>query len=228
VDGEESLRTEVCAGRAGRRQYVREQLGRRSARLSDRHHAAQPEWYRAVERRAARHVSAEFALSLTINPPVFVASMPPAPNGMVAVWYQLAGSTSGQVVGGALPAGLSLAADGTISGTPTTVGTFTFTVRAADSGWSSNVATASLSIVVASGEVVLYTADASRVSGAWSLVAGATAAGGKTHVEPRCRCREVDHAAGIAFQLLRADVPGRRRRCVSPVDARQGSQQLLG
>jgi len=224
---------------------------------------------------------AQAALSLTINPPVFVASMPPAPNGMVAVWYQLAGSTSGQVgavawsivsgalpagitlnsssgvlagtpstagvysatvqacdtwnpsrnvnmpvaivvapssiavattvlpgatqnrsyratllanggtgiatwtvVGGALPAGLSLAADGTLSGTPTTVGTFTFTVRAADSGWSSNVATASLSIVVASGEVVLYTAEASRVSGAWSLVADATAAGGKRMSNP--------------------------------------------
>jgi len=224
---------------------------------------------------------AQATLSLTINPPVFVASMPPAPNGKVAVWYQLAGSTSGQVgavawsiVGGSLPAGvtlnassgvlagtpttsgvysatvqacdtwnssrvvnlpvaivvapssiavtttalpgatqgrlyrvgllanggtgvtawslasgslpvgLTLSVDGTISGTPSAAGTSTFTVRATDSAWSGNVATASLSIVVSSGEVVLYAADALRAAGAWSLVADATAAGGKRMSNP--------------------------------------------
>jgi hypothetical protein len=36
------------------------------------------------------------------------------------------------VTGGALPPGLTLAASGLLSGTPTTAGTFTFTVRGTD------------------------------------------------------------------------------------------------
>lgn len=43
------------------------------------------------------------------------------------------GTISHQVTGGALPAGLSLAANGAITGTPTASGTFNFTVTATDS-----------------------------------------------------------------------------------------------
>lgn len=49
---------------------------------------------------------------------------------------------------GNLPAGLSLASTGVISGTPTTIGTFNFTVQVTDSEATPMTATANLSIVV--------------------------------------------------------------------------------
>jgi hypothetical protein len=82
-------------------------------------------------------------------------------------------------VSGELPTGLTLGANGVISGTPAKAGTFTFTVEAVDAGWPGNAAvTRTLSITVRSREVVLYTADATRIAGTWSLVADTTAAGG--------------------------------------------------
>jgi len=51
---------------------------------------------------------------------------------------------------GALPPGLTLASSGTISGTPTTSGQFTFTVRAADASDTTNAASKSLGINVPS------------------------------------------------------------------------------
>ena len=94
------------------------------------------------------------------------------------------GLTTWTVAAGALPAGLTLGSDGTISGTPSTVCTSTFSVRATDAGWPSNTATAALTMMVSSGEVVLYATDAARIAGAWSLVADTTAAGGKRIANP--------------------------------------------
>jgi hypothetical protein len=54
---------------------------------------------------------------------------------------------------GAMPAGLTLAPSGTISGTPTTSGQFTFTVRAVDAIDAANSATQSLGINVSTGTV---------------------------------------------------------------------------
>jgi hypothetical protein len=53
------------------------------------------------------------------------------------------------VVAGALPAGLSIGPDGTVSGTPTTAGTFNFTVQAADSGNSTATIPGSVGIAAA-------------------------------------------------------------------------------
>jgi len=94
------------------------------------------------------------------------------------------GVTSWSLASGTLPAGLTLAGDGTIAGTPAAVGQSTFVVRATDVGWAGNTATAAVSLTVASGEIVLYAADASRVSGAWPFVADTTAAGGKRLANP--------------------------------------------
>ena len=58
------------------------------------------------------------------------------------------------------------------------VGTFTFTVAAADAGWAGTGATRVLSITVGARGIVLYAADATRIAGTWSLVADASAAGG--------------------------------------------------
>jgi hypothetical protein len=59
---------------------------------------------------------------------------------------------SWSITSGSLPAGLTLtAATGVISGTPTTAGTSSFTVKVTDSGSPATSASANLSITVASG-----------------------------------------------------------------------------
>ena len=50
---------------------------------------------------------------------------------------------------GALPAGLTLGSDGSVSGTPTSAGSFTFTIQAADSGSSSASVPGEISIAPA-------------------------------------------------------------------------------
>jgi hypothetical protein len=96
------------------------------------------------------------------------------------------GGTGGLVwsIVGAAPAGLTVNANGTLSGTPTAGGTVSFTVQAADAGWAGNVATATLQLTVGVREVVLYAAEASRIGGAWSLVADPTAAAGLRMANP--------------------------------------------
>jgi hypothetical protein len=64
---------------------------------------------------------------------------------------------------GKLPPGLTLSALGVISGTPTTAGTFPFTVQVADSGTPQETATQALSITVAAGCVVPTTTTSTTV-----------------------------------------------------------------
>lgn len=85
-------------------------------------------------------------LSLTISPagvvPIAITSLSPLPPGIVGVSYNVSlaatggtGARTWSVVSGALPAGLTLnASTGQISGTLTTQGTSTFTIRVQDSG----------------------------------------------------------------------------------------------
>src|SRR5262245_29080938 len=87
------------------------------------------------------------------------------------------GLTTWTIASGSLPDGLSLS-DGAILGTPSAVGTSTFTVQAADAGWPGNVAAQTLALTVGVREVVLYASDASVIAGTWSLVADSAAAGG--------------------------------------------------
>jgi hypothetical protein len=88
------------------------------------------------------------------------------------------------VTGGALPAGLKLAAStGAITGTPTTAGTFAFSVRAADASDATNSATASYGITIAaaaSSSVAIVTTSlpAGRVNVAYSAAEQATGGSG--------------------------------------------------
>ncbi|WP_234328043.1 putative Ig domain-containing protein, partial [Streptomyces sp. NRRL F-2664] len=68
-----------------------------------------------------------------------ITTASPLPNATVGQPYSAVIETVGgtgqaafTVTGGTLPPGLALAADGTLSGTPTTAGTYTFTVTATD------------------------------------------------------------------------------------------------
>ena len=76
--------------------------------------------------------------SVTISPATL-------PDGAVGLAYNQTLTASGaiapytfSVVSGPLPPGLALASDGTLSGMPATVGVYSFTVRADDSGATSN------------------------------------------------------------------------------------------
>jgi hypothetical protein len=89
------------------------------------------------------------------------------------------GLTTWTVASGSLPNGLTLAANGVISGTPISVGSSSFTVQATDGGWAGDIATKALSINVTAREIVMYGADATHVSGTWTLVNDTTAAGGR-------------------------------------------------
>ncbi|WP_236585435.1 putative Ig domain-containing protein [Dyella sp. EPa41] len=79
--------------------------------------------------------------TITVSPPTitYTPSSPAAGTVGVAYSQSLAGASGGASpytyarVSGSLPAGLTLGSNGTLSGTPTASGTFTFTVKATDS-----------------------------------------------------------------------------------------------
>ena len=78
-------------------------------------------------------------LSVTINAAADITTLSPLPSGTVgAVYLQTLAATGGtgplvwDLPAGLLPAGLALSAGGTIGGTPTQAGPFSFTVRVTD------------------------------------------------------------------------------------------------
>jgi hypothetical protein len=96
------------------------------------------------------------ALSIIVNPAPLAITTTTLPNGTVTVAYNATLQSSGGTapitwsVTGTLPAGLSLNANtGAITGTPTTAGTSSFTVKATDSTTpTAQTATQALSITV--------------------------------------------------------------------------------
>lgn len=99
----------------------------------------------AGSRQATRQFTVTIVAPLVITPPV-------SPDGTQGVPYSLSFAATGgtapytwSLASGALPAGLTLATTGVLSGTPTTLGTFTFTVAVTDAGSR----TATLQVVVA-------------------------------------------------------------------------------
>ncbi|WP_198554036.1 putative Ig domain-containing protein [Xanthomonas citri] len=79
--------------------------------------------------------------SLTINAATLVLAQPTLPAAVRGTAYNQVLTASGSIApyrysiaSGALPAGLTLASDGTLSGTPTVQGTSSFTIAVADAG----------------------------------------------------------------------------------------------
>ena len=132
-----------------------------------------------VTRTAAATVTLVIApLPLTIATATLPSGDVPKPYRAALQFTGGTGNTTWSIVAGRLPDGTTLSSHGVISGRPTAVGTFSFTVQASDAGWAGNVATRDFSVTIRAREIVLYASDASVIAGTWSLVPDATAAGG--------------------------------------------------
>lgn len=94
--------------------------------------------------------------SAVVNCPVITIAPATLPGGAPGLPYSQTLTASGgtapyafALVSGSLPPGLTLSADGTVSGTPTTVGSSTFTVQATDAAGCEAVRTYTLAISMA-------------------------------------------------------------------------------
>ncbi|GAB2987927.1 beta strand repeat-containing protein [Nocardioides montaniterrae] len=104
---------------------------------------------------------ASYAVTVDVVPPVSIATTS-LPNGQVGQAYDAQVSAAGglapyvfSVSAGSLPDGLSLGADGHVTGKPTAdSGTYTFTVKVADG--TGQTATKQLSIMLTKGTTALY------------------------------------------------------------------------
>ncbi|MCU1383590.1 MAG: hypothetical protein JWL71_2287 [Acidobacteria bacterium] len=151
---------------------------------------------------ASRVLAAALSIIVAPRPIAITTTSVPAANAGSAFAATLgaSGGTGGVVWSldsGALPAGITLNASGSLAGRSSALGTFTFGAKATDAGWPANIASKTLTLSVNASEVVLYAADAAVVSGAWARIADATAAGG-------VRLSNVDRAAAKIATALAA------------------------
>jgi hypothetical protein len=107
---------------------------------------------RATDSAAPAPDSATEPVTVIVSPRVLSVATASLPGTVVGAGYQQSlsaamsiGRLTWSVTGGSLPPGLSLLPTGTLVGTPTTAGTYAFTVRVAD---ASATATAKLTLVV--------------------------------------------------------------------------------
>jgi PKD repeat protein len=124
------------------------------------------------------------ALSINVIPAPLVVTTDTLPDGQIGAAYsQTLAATGGvapytwAVIAGALPDGLTLnAATGEISGTPTVMATFGFTVEVTDSQGVPETATKALSITINAETLVITTASlpAGTVASAYSETLAAT------------------------------------------------------
>ncbi len=110
-----------------------------------------------VQLSDSAQLTSKQALSIVIKPaPALAITTTSLPNGALSTTYSVQLNATGGVppygwslAGGTLPAGLDLKASGIISGTPTAVGTSTFSVQVADSQTpTASTVTQTLSITV--------------------------------------------------------------------------------
>jgi hypothetical protein len=101
-------------------------------------------------------LTATKALSITVIPVLSITTASPLPNGVASTPYSTtlastggSGAVTWSVTVGSLPAGLNLnGSTGAITGTPTTAGTSSFTVQAADSGTPQQQVTKAFSLTI--------------------------------------------------------------------------------
>jgi large repetitive protein len=131
--------------------------------------------------------TAQAQISVSITPPALTITVPSAvPSGMAGVEYpvQIATAAGGtapytfSVGSGSLPQGMTLGSDGTLGGTPSNAGNFTFSVKVTDSASAAATATATVQLAVRARSTDLALSAGSltfsAVSGASSLPATQT------------------------------------------------------
>jgi hypothetical protein len=119
--------------------------------------------------------------SVTINPSSLVVTTSSLPNGALTASYSTTLAATGGTPpyswsGSGLPGGLSLSASGTISGTPTSPGSFTVSVTVKDSAGVS--ASANLGLTILSAPLKITTTSISPVTLGASFSVGFGATGG--------------------------------------------------
>ncbi|MHC1654666.1 putative Ig domain-containing protein [Stenotrophomonas maltophilia] len=135
--------------------------------------------------------SAPATVTLTVSPPtVTYAPASPAAGTVGAAYSQsLAGASGGAtpysygLASGSLPAGLTLASNGTVSGTPTANGSFTFTVRATDSSTGTgpfSATSGTLTLTIAVPTLVYAPANPANATVAAAYSQSLASAGGGT------------------------------------------------
>ena len=105
------------------------------------------------------------AFTLAINPvPLVITNADPLPGGIVGRAYSQPFSATGgtspytwSIQSGALPPGLTFSSGGVLSGTPTTVGSSTFTVRVADAATPTQVTLKPFTLVISPIGVTITT-----------------------------------------------------------------------
>jgi Putative Ig domain len=118
------------------------------------------------------------SLSITVNVATLVITTTSLPDGALSTSYnqtlQFSGGTppiTWVITVGSLPAGLTLASNGNITGTPTTAGTSSFTVKATDSTTPTpQTATASLSITVNTATTACGTGSEGLLKGQYAAL----------------------------------------------------------
>ncbi len=143
----------------------------------------------------ATGTSSPATATITVSPPVISVTPTTLAGGTVGTAYSQSLSPSGgqapysfatTLASGALPAGLSLGASGTISGTPTASGVFTFTVSGTDSSTLTHAgftsATISLTIAVAAPTVSSISPTSGPTAGGTSVTITGTNLTGATAV----------------------------------------------
>jgi hypothetical protein len=117
------------------------------------------------------------ALSIRVAATLVITTPAALPEALVGMAYNQTLASSGgnapigwSLAGGQLPPGLALSSAGVISGSATTTGSFSFTMKAADSSSPQQSVTASFTISVASSLSVSFTAQPKNTSSASSQI----------------------------------------------------------
>ncbi len=132
------------------------------------------------------------AATLIVNPPILQISTTTLPGGRIQVAYSSTLLASGgtapyawSVLNGSLPNGLSMSSSGTISGTPTLAGSFTFTAQVQDSAGRTASASFGINIAAPAAPTVTISAPApgATVSGQVTVSGTASSSVGLSTVQ---------------------------------------------